>query len=164
MSKKPYYIYLSGPDVFTPNAIEHGRKLSDIVRTYGHCPLFPLDNEIVCKEDNLSREIFESNLAMIRKADLVVANLNEFRGHEPDSGTVWEIGYAAALNKIIIGYCDDHSPMAQRIMGEDNCFHDRDGWAIENFGLPLNLMLVHGCHSLVCGDLVSAMEFIKENL
>ena len=41
-----------------------------------------------------------ANLEAIRAADFVMANLNDFRGPgEPDSGTAFEVGFAAALGK-----------------------------------------------------------------
>ena len=39
-------IYLAGPDVFLPNAKEHGEVLKDRCLEYGFKGLFPLDNEV----------------------------------------------------------------------------------------------------------------------
>jgi len=44
------------------------------------------------------------NLELIRKSDIILANLN---GADQDSGTSAEIGYAYALGKTIIGYRTD---------------------------------------------------------
>jgi len=86
-------IYLAGPDVFEPNAKEIGKKLSKKCKKQGFKPLFPLDNEICAHtKKELSRAIFKANKAMIESCDIVIANLNPFRGPEPDSGTVWEVG------------------------------------------------------------------------
>jgi nucleoside deoxyribosyltransferase len=44
--------------------------------------------------------IYEANVALIRRADIVMANLDDFRGPgEPDSGTAFEVGFAVALQK-----------------------------------------------------------------
>jgi len=48
--------------------------------------------------------IGQNNAAAIRRCDVVVAGLD---GSDVDSGTASEIGYAAALGKIIIGYRSD---------------------------------------------------------
>jgi nucleoside 2-deoxyribosyltransferase len=45
----------------------------------------------------------------------VLANLNPFRGAEPDSGTCVEIGYALALGKRVVGYADDLRPLRERL-------------------------------------------------
>ncbi|MGV8664508.1 nucleoside 2-deoxyribosyltransferase, partial [Pseudomonas aeruginosa] len=72
---------------------------------------------------------------------------NRFRGSEPDSGTAFEVGYATALGKPVYGYVDDAGSYAERIrrhapelIGEDPT-RDRDGMTLEEFGLPLHLML-----------------------
>jgi nucleoside 2-deoxyribosyltransferase len=156
-----YKIYLAGPDVFYPDPIAHGQALCHLVRSYGHEPLFPLDNILPKDSENLSKKIFDANVNMIRHADVVLANLNEFRGHEPDSGTVWEIGFATGLNKTVIGYMDDTRAMVQKITGADDHYLDKDGFSIENFSHPLNLMLMHGSSAILKGGLVDALDYLK---
>jgi nucleoside 2-deoxyribosyltransferase len=48
--------------------------------------------------------IFENNRDGIKRADLIVANLN---GVTTDDGTAWELGYAAALGTPSIGVYTD---------------------------------------------------------
>ena len=81
------------------------------------------------------------------RADAVLANLDFFRGAEPDSGTCFEVGYAVALGKPVYGYIPEDGSFAQRIrqrypqtIGADGRV-DTHGWNFEEFGLPLNLML-----------------------
>ena len=95
-------------------------------------------------------------------ADIVIANLNPFRGDiEPDSGTVWEVGYAIGRGKPVIGYLASAETMQQRILsvegrpGETSAVTDRNGKTIEPFGYALNLMLVHSA-DLVVGDFEDA--------
>ena len=66
----------------------------------------------------------------------MIANLNPFRGQEPDSGTCFEVGYAFAKGKPVFAYVADARAMREKL-GE----RDADGFSVENFGLPLNLML-----------------------
>ena len=96
-------IYLAGPEVFKEDAIEVGKSMKKYCKKKGFKGLFPLDKQIIAPtKKEASMAIFEANRAMIEKADIVVANLNDFRGSEPDSGTVCEIGYD--LGKITVGY------------------------------------------------------------
>jgi nucleoside 2-deoxyribosyltransferase len=53
--------------------------------------------------DNV-RDIFQNNVRAIDEADLIVASLN---GITTDDGTAWEIGYAAAGQKRMIGIHTD---------------------------------------------------------
>jgi len=152
-------VYIAGPDVFEPNALEVGQRLKAIAREHGLEPLFPFDNEVdIEKSANPSLEIFLGNRDLIDAADMVVANLNPFRGGiEPDSGTVWEIGYAIGRGKPVVGYLASTESMQERILrvegrpGEIAATTDREGRTIEPFGHALNLMLVHSVE-LVFGD------------
>jgi len=84
---------------------------------------------------------------MIKNADYVLANLNSFRGFEPDSGTVFEVGFATALGKTVVGYSSDIRPMIERLREYQSLdieqTTDKDGLIVENFGLPNNLMFGH---------------------
>jgi len=81
-------------------------------------PLFPFDNEVdIGKSVNPSLEIFLGNRDLIDAADMVIANLNPFRGNiEPDSGTVWEVGYAIGRGKPVVGYLASSETMQERIL------------------------------------------------
>ena len=74
------------------------------------------------------------------------------------------MGYALALGKKLWGYIDSNEPLLERIRRieerptEAKC--DRDGMAIEDFGLPLNLMLALSAH-LVEGDLATCIAAIR---
>lgn len=137
-------IYLAGPDVFRPDALAHAEAARRLVASHGHRALLPLDNEATTAAD-----IYRANLAQIAAADLLIANLNPFRGFEPDSGTVFEVGYAVAAGKPVLAYVDDDRPLADRLAGHLGCdlLHlgerlvDGEGMSVENHGLPLNLML-----------------------
>jgi len=54
-------------------------------------------------KDDVKR-IYLKNREAIENADLVVANLN---GTATDEGTAWEVGYAVAKAKIIVGLFSD---------------------------------------------------------
>ena len=91
--------------------------------------------------------IYRANVGLIERADCVLANLEPFRGSEPDSGTAFEVGYALALGKPVYAYLSDAGAYTERLarlapewLGE-HPGEDRDGWQLEGFGLPLNLML-----------------------
>jgi nucleoside 2-deoxyribosyltransferase len=79
----------------------------------------------------------------------VLANVADFRGYEPDSGTCFEIGYAIARGKDVWCYHVPAVPLVAQVPNVDG--NDADGWAVEDFGLPRNLMLACSSH-LVVGD------------
>lgn len=128
-------LYLAGPDVFRPDALQWAEDVRTLCRSKGHEALIPLDGA-----QTTAAGIYRNNLKLIGEADAVLANLNPFRGSEPDSGTCVEIGYALALGKPVIAYADDLRPMRERLGTNADC-RDASGWAVEDFGLALNLML-----------------------
>ena len=133
-------LYLAGPDLFRPDVLEWAERVRALCRREGHQALIPLDG---ARTD--AGDIYRNNLRLIGEADAVLANLNPFRGAEPDSGTCVEIGYALALGKPVIGYAEALAPLRERLQatgpGADGRYRDTAGWAVENFDLPLNLML-----------------------
>lgn len=133
-------LYLAGPDVFRPDSLNWAEHVRGLCRAEGHQALIPLDGK-----QTSAVGIYRSNLGLIGAADVVLANLNPFRGTEPDSGTCVEIGYALALGKPVIGYADALVPLRDRVHAvgpdADGLYRDAAGWVVEDFGLTLNLML-----------------------
>src|SRR6201998_3875570 len=108
-------IYLAGPDVFLPDAIEAGRRKTEICARHGMTGLYPLDNTVNLSAGDASLNIFRGNEAMMDAADAIIANLTPFRGPGADSGTVYELGYMAGRGKLCLGYSKDPSPYAKRV-------------------------------------------------
>jgi peptide deformylase len=134
-------IYLAGPDVFLPNAIEEGERLKALCHSHGYEGLFPMDNVITGQTpQNIAMKIQDANKKMIHACDIVIANLSPFRGPEPDSGTVWEVGYAQALGKTVFAYSHDRRNLKEKTQALLNLGVDNTGMAIEDFGLTHNLM------------------------
>tara|TARA_R110002012_G_scaffold105648_7_gene246687 strand:+ start:4955 stop:5434 length:480 start_codon:yes stop_codon:yes gene_type:complete len=133
-------VYLAGFDVFCTDAIERGEHLKQLCAEHGLIGLYPLDDQPPADVVDMASWICQANLNKIRCADAVLANLDNFRGAEPDSGTVFEIGFACALGKPVWAYFTDHRSMREQLP------HDADGYCVagyqvENVGLPKNLML-----------------------
>ena len=160
-------IYIAGPDVFEKDAIERGRRYRELCKKYGYEGLYPLDNEVdfsIGKQE-AARQIFEANRKMIDMCDIVIANLNPFRGKESDSGTVWECGYAFGKGKVVYGYMDDTREYLKRFAEdekkeENGRFYDKQGRAIEDFDYPLNLMLACSIQ-IVKGGFEDALKVVR---
>ena len=153
-------IYLAGPEVFLPDAAAIGQRKRELCHRYGFEGLYPLDNEAKAEDGaSLSRAIFAGNVNMIREADALVANLTPFRGVSADVGTVFELGFAFALPKPVFGYSNIVAALQKRVpsflkknktsLGADGRLYGSDNFAIENFGLYDNLMLVEAL--IACG-------------
>lgn len=143
-------IYLAGPDVFYPDAIALGRAKKEICARYGFEGHYPFDNEVeLAPTPACGFEISRLNEDLIERCDTVIANLSPFRGPSADPGTVFEIGFAAALGKKVHGYSSDARRYRERLAEWDRHVEgDRDGrgHSIENFGLADNLMIEGAIH------------------
>jgi nucleoside 2-deoxyribosyltransferase len=73
-------IYLAGPDVFLPDAVETGRRKVEVCTRHGLTGLYPLDNTVDLAARDASLQIFRGNEAMMVEADAIIANLTPFRG------------------------------------------------------------------------------------
>jgi nucleoside 2-deoxyribosyltransferase len=143
-------IYLAGPDVFLPDAVEIGRRKAAICARHGLIGLYPLDNEIDLTASDVSLAIFKGNQAMMDAADAIIANLTPFRGPGADAGTVYELGYMAGRGRLCFAYSNDPAIYAERVAqlrdvtkSERGHLVDSDGLTVEDFGLPDNLMMIH---------------------
>lgn len=138
-------IYIAGTHVFRPNALEYRDQLRRLCEQYGFESVVPVDKEPIddLEPEEKAMKIFYANEGLIRSADLIVADLNPFRGLEPDSGTVFECGFGYALGKRLYGYISDGRSMFDKLRPgiDDTTGTYSDGMTVENFGLPLNLML-----------------------
>ncbi len=162
-------LYLAGPDVFRPDAAARGEQLKRLCAEHGFEGLFPLDQCVPAQITDPAQQaawIYRANIALIERADAVLANLDFFRGPEPDSGTCFEVGYAVARGKPVYGYIPDPGSFAERIrarhpqaIGADGVLDTR-GWSFEEFGLPLNLMLSVPA-PLVVGDARAALARLQ---
>ena len=147
-------IYLAGPDVFRPDAREHFVRLTAACGAAGLAALLPADGNEELSSEAPEKQIYEANMQRLRGADGVVANLASFRGMEPDSGTVFEVGAAIALGIPVVAYGVPEGSYADRVRAALPCEVDANGVlrergtgiAVEDFGQQLNLMLACSIH------------------
>jgi len=160
-------IYIAGPDVFEKDSIEIGQKYVKLCKDYGFEGLYPLDNVINFEQNKqkIAQDIYKANKNLIDECDIVIANLNSFRGKESDSGTIWECGYAIALGKKVYGYINRDTTYLQQfkeneILIKENGFTDLEGKYIEDFDYAVNLMIACSVEKIIVGDFEEALKKI----
>jgi nucleoside 2-deoxyribosyltransferase len=151
---RPLKVYLAGPEVFLPDAIDIGRRKKELCKSYGFEGLYPLDNDIASdtSDTRLDLLIFRACVAHMRAADFGIFNLTPFRGPSADAGTVFELGFFAGLAKPSFGYTNDADDLLARVRRFETLSQDaatgewRDGMALatEDFGNADNLMIDGG--------------------
>ena len=160
-------IYIAGFDVFKPNSIEIGKKYVQLCKKYGFEGLYPLDNVVDFNQEKrkIAQDIYKANVNLINQCDIVIANINSFRGKEADSGTIWECGFATALGKKVYGYMknelnyiDTFSKDEIKII--DNTKVDLDNRVIEDFDYPINLMIACSVEKIIFGEFEDCLKEI----
>jgi nucleoside 2-deoxyribosyltransferase len=94
--------YVAGP-LFDEGERWFIEKVDQLVADAGFVTFLPHRDNPPKDEHNV-RAIFENDMRGIDECDVVVANLN---GVITDDGTAWELGYAYAKGKFIIGLHTD---------------------------------------------------------
>ena len=99
----------------------------------------------------------------MRRADAGLFNLTPFRGPSADAGTVFELGFLSALGKPLYGYSNSSELYVDRVAAlqgplrhHEGYSWDSDGYSVEPFGLPDNLMIIHAIKR--SGGVVTAVE------
>lgn len=174
-SKRPPRVYLAGPDVFEKDNARIFAALSRLAHEFGLSPIVPMEGwgcveQPQAKGPALAQRIFAANIARLDSADGVIANLRDFRGTEPDAGTVFEVGYAHARGIPVVGYGIPARSYATRVGDREACARDgagalrelATGREVEDFGQPLNLMLA--CSVELVPDAAAAMAALATRL
>jgi nucleoside 2-deoxyribosyltransferase len=140
-------IYLAGPDVFRLDAAAHMKRLVLACEKMGLEALPPSDGmPPITAIGQEAQYIFDTNMTRLSQADGVIANLEPFRGAEPDSGTVFEVGAAVAMGLPVVAYgvSDTYAARVKqlmRVVRANGVLRDPRNYVVEDFDLPLNLML-----------------------
>src|SRR5262245_61266738 len=142
-------IYLAGPEVFLPHAIELGAEKCRLVAAAGFEGVFPYDPRLKAGPMGKSltaESIFLANTALLASCDALIANLTPFRGVSADAGTVFEVGFMFALRRPIAAYTNSAesyharaTAFRARSLGVSDA--DRPGCEVEDHDLSDNLML-----------------------
>lgn len=97
-------VYLAAP-LFSEAECEFNRKITEELHSIGFNVFLPQEDSNNA-HDKIDRQkiIFDKNLKGIERSDILVAVID---GADVDSGTAWEIGYAFAKGKPVIGLRTD---------------------------------------------------------
>jgi len=100
-----YRLYLAGP-LFSEAERSYNAGIGDLLRNHCFEVFLPQESGDNCalRGRDEHRRIFTKNGRAIHDADIVVAIID---GADADSGTAWEMGYAAAIKKPVIALRTD---------------------------------------------------------
>ena len=148
-------VYLAGPEVFLPDALEIAAAKKRICAAHGLEGVFPFDTppQVPPAERPYWMRIYLGNEAHIRSCGALIANLTPFRGPSADAGTVYELGFMKALGRPVMGYSNAAAAFLDRTRAflgpeararADGGWEDAEAMGLEEFGLADNLMIDGG--------------------
>ena len=141
-------VYLAGVGRYRDDAKEVFARMKEICKKYGLNAVTPLDQAPGVKKIKTddpytwAANVFDNYQQHVRNCDVIIADLNDYRGYEVNNDVGFECGMGFQLGKKLYGYMKDASPLVERIphMGEEREFRDHTGSNVENFDYPCNLM------------------------
>lgn len=146
--KKRPLIYLAGFERYDINGQEVFEKMKEICAKYGYEAISPLDHAPGVQDTDSENpymkamNLFDRFQQHVRNCDIIVANLNDYRGYEINNDVAFECGMGYELGKKLYGYMDNTDKLINRIpsLGEDREYRDQTGSNVEDFDYPANLM------------------------
>lgn len=158
-------VYLAGPERYDADAAEKYAAMKELCAKNGFYAIVPTDEvpgiPAAATDDIYTNAYltFMRQQQHVRDCDIILANLNDFHGWEPDSDTSFECGMAFQLGKKMFSYMESTEKMINRVpnFGIEAEYRDHCGCNAENFDYPINLMF-SGSMPVFEGDFESALN------
>ncbi|MEF9880056.1 MAG: nucleoside 2-deoxyribosyltransferase, partial [Clostridia bacterium] len=158
-------LYIAGPACFYQDGYELWHALRGKAEYLGYRVTMPtrvqlkLDHEDARKNAD---EIFANCVRAMGEANVLIADLEAFRGTEPDGGTVFEMGMAYALHHRIYAYTRDKRPLIHKLGTAqlmENTVVDLQGQPLPYGELPFCLCVM-GCAKVFEGSFENALQLV----
>ncbi len=156
-------LYIAGPECFYTGGYDLWWAQRKLAEFYGIPVVLPTSTVLKLDSKNLqdnAREIFDDLIVQVKRTTAIIADLEFFRGSEPDGGSVFEMGWIWQKGGRIYGYTRDKRSMAKKNQGahlvHDNVI-DQDGKPLPYFNLPFSPNIV-GSSRIIEGDFKDALQ------
>lgn len=168
--KRPL-IYLSGFERYDTEGAAIFKRWKELCQAYGFEAVSPLDQaEGIEKIETDSPYVWAANVfdnyqQHVRDCDIIIANLNNYRGYEINNDVGFECGMGFQLGKKLYGFMDNTDILLHKIphLGSSQSYRDHTGSNVEDFNYPANLMF--GCSMKIFeGDFETAIRKIMEDI
>ncbi len=168
MSEKEW-IYIAGPECFYIGGTEMLAAMRKRAESLGFGVTLPNDHPLDMSSENLqdhAQSIFADLKEIMLDTTVIIADLEAYRGSEPDSGTIYEIGMAYAKGAKCYGYTRDKRPLAwkdQKYVLRDGKVYDEHGREAPYKELPFSPCVI-GSTKIVEGDFYDCLKTLQIDL
>ena len=142
----PWKVYVAGAWPFENNWLEIADRIRALCIENNLEPIFLAPDEgnrpTFTNPWSTKSYIFHHHDQQLQASNVIIANLNPFKGYEPDCGTAWECGAAYMYGHKMYGYMDSLAPLIHKIpnvVGEDGRHYDMYGSVVDDFDYPADL-------------------------
>lgn len=162
-------IYIAGPECFYPNGFQILGALRRVSESYGFRVSLPNDRQLKLDDPNPQRNadvIFDNCAVSMNDSTAIIADLETFRGTEPDGGTIYEIGMAFAKGLRCYAYTRDKRSVAKKVQHafvKDDQPRYPDGSVLPHPQLPFSPCVVGSC-KIVEGSYHDALTVMMQDI
>ncbi|MGV8026193.1 MAG: nucleoside 2-deoxyribosyltransferase [Anaerolineaceae bacterium] len=132
-------LYISGPQKYYPNGLKELKMMKGYAEMHG----FEVINDFSYLENGY-KDFEHIDRNYLDNCDIVIADVNPFRGGEPESGTVFDMGVAFAKKKRLYSYVRDIRNVIHKYpighYDEEGRIIDEYGYSFGDGQTPGNLM------------------------
>lgn len=162
-------IYIAGPECFYRNGYTQLDVMKRRAEEKGFGVTLPNNHPLDLDNPDLRKRadsIFEDLKTIMKETTVIIADLEAYRGSEPDSGTVYEIGMAYADGLKCYGYTRDKRPLAckdQKYVMRGSDVFDEHGNLAPYRDLPFAPTVV-GATKIVEGDFDDCLRVLMNDI
>lgn len=162
-------IYIAGPECFYTGGHQMLAAMRTRAESFGFGVSLPNDHPLDLGNENLQKRadsIFEDLKNVMLETTVIIADLEAFRGSEPDGGTVYELGMAYAKGARCLGYTRDKRPLVwkdQKYVLDHGIVRDEHGKPAPYKELPFSPCVI-GSTKIVEGDFDDCLKMLRTDL
>jgi len=162
-------IYIAGPMCFYKDGDLLLNAMRRRAESMGFGVTLPNDHPLDMENPDLrkrAQSIFEDLKVVMNESTAIIANLEAFRGSEPDSGTIYEIGMAFARGIRCYGYTRDKRALTwkdQKYVLKNGLVYDEHGKLAPYKDLPFSPCVV-GSTKIIEGDFDDCLKMMMVDI
>ncbi len=162
-------IYIAGPECFYSDGVIRLAAMKQLALSRGFGVTLPNDHPLDMENPDRQKRadsIFADLKKIMLETTVVMADLEAYRGSEPDSGTIYELGMAYGKGARCYAYTRDKRPLAfkdQKYVLKDGKVYDEHGTPAPYKDLPFCPSII-GSTKVVEGDFDDCLKMLMVDI